>query len=59
MTARGYRYRQGRRKSLSPAQVEELRARAAGGERKTVLAKQFGISRETLYCYLRMPTCRA
>lgn len=48
----------GRQRSLSAAQVEELRIRASGGERKTVLAKQFGISRETLYCYLRLPSGR-
>lgn len=44
----------GRRRSLSQVQQEELRQRAASGERKTVLARCFGISRETLYSYLRL-----
>jgi DNA invertase Pin-like site-specific DNA recombinase len=33
--------------------VAELLARAPAGERKTQIAKAFGISRETLYSYLR------
>ncbi|MHB1180411.1 MAG: recombinase family protein [Sulfuricella sp.] len=43
----------GRKKALSPEQVAELRQRAAAGEQKTKLAHEFGISRETLYQYLR------
>lgn len=43
----------GRKPSLSPAQAQDLRRRAGAGERKTDLAKEFGISRETLYAYLR------
>jgi DNA invertase Pin-like site-specific DNA recombinase len=43
----------GRRRALSASQQDELRRRCALGERKMVLAQQFGISRETLYCYLR------
>lgn len=43
----------GRKKALSPEQVAELRQRAAAGEQKTKLAREFGISRETLYQYLR------
>jgi DNA invertase Pin-like site-specific DNA recombinase len=43
----------GRRRILNPAQILELRGRVAGGERKTALAREFGVSRETLYCYLR------
>ncbi|MFZ3141195.1 recombinase family protein [Polaromonas sp.] len=43
----------GRKKSLSPEQVSELRQRAATREQKTKLAREFGISRETLYQYLR------
>lgn len=43
----------GRKKALSPEQVAELRQRAAAGEQKTKLARDFGISRETLYQYLR------
>jgi DNA invertase Pin-like site-specific DNA recombinase len=45
----------GRRRLLSASRLDELRARVAAGERKTVLARQFGISRETLYSYLRIP----
>jgi DNA invertase Pin-like site-specific DNA recombinase len=43
----------GRKKSLLPEQAEELRRRAAAGEKKLHLARDFGISRETLYQYLR------
>ncbi len=43
----------GRKKALSPAQVADLRQRAAAGEQKATLAREFGISRETLYQYLR------
>jgi DNA invertase Pin-like site-specific DNA recombinase len=45
----------GRRLALSSSQQDELRRRIALGERKTDLARQFGISRETVYCYLRAP----
>ena len=44
---------QGRKKALSPEQVKELQRRVAVGEKKLPLAKEFGISRETLYQYLR------
>ena len=43
----------GRRRALIVAQQDELRRRVALGEPKTDLAKQFGISRKTVYCYLR------
>lgn len=43
----------GRKRALSPERIAELRARAAGGEKKARLAREFGISRETLYQYLR------
>jgi DNA invertase Pin-like site-specific DNA recombinase len=43
----------GRKKSLSPEQIQEVRRRVAVGEKKLPLAKEFGISRETLYQYLR------
>lgn len=42
----------GRKPSLSQDKVEELKRRAQAGEKKTVLAKEFGISRETVYTYL-------
>ncbi len=43
----------GRKKALSASQVDELCRRVADGEQKTKLAREFGISRETLYQYLR------
>lgn len=43
----------GRKKALRPDEVLELRQRAQAGEAKTRLAKAFGISRETVYQYLR------
>jgi DNA invertase Pin-like site-specific DNA recombinase len=43
----------GRRKALSPDKAAELRRRVGAGEQKTGLAREFGISRETLYQYLR------
>jgi DNA invertase Pin-like site-specific DNA recombinase len=43
----------GRKKALSPDQVADLRQRAAAGDQKATLAREFGISRETLYQYLR------
>jgi len=45
----------GRKKSLSDAEIAVLRQRVATGEKKTTLAREFGISRETLYQYLRAP----
>jgi DNA invertase Pin-like site-specific DNA recombinase len=41
----------GRKPSLIPDRVAELRARVAAGEKKAALAREFGISRETLYTY--------
>lgn len=43
----------GRKKALAPEQVAQLRRRAAAGEKKAQLAREFGISRETVYQYLR------
>ncbi len=43
----------GRKRSLSDSEIAQLRQRAAAGEKKTALACEFGISRETLYQYLR------
>ncbi len=42
----------GRKRSLSPGQVAELCRRVAAGEQKAALARELGISRETLYQYL-------
>ena len=44
----------GRKKALSPENVTKLRQRVAAGEQKVGLAREFGISRETLYQYMRM-----
>ncbi len=43
----------GRRPALTSERAQQLRERAAAGEQKSALAKEFGISRETLYNYLR------
>jgi DNA invertase Pin-like site-specific DNA recombinase len=43
----------GRKKALTPERAEELRRRAANGESKTQLAREFSLSRETVYQYLR------
>jgi DNA invertase Pin-like site-specific DNA recombinase len=43
----------GRKKCLSEKEASELRSRAAKGEKKSDLAKEFKISRETLYKYTR------
>ena len=42
----------GRKPSLTPESIETLRQRANAGEKKAVLAREFGISRETVYSYL-------
>lgn len=46
----------GRRRSLSDDQVAELRRRAVEGVPKAALARQLGVSRETVYQYLRADT---
>jgi DNA invertase Pin-like site-specific DNA recombinase len=43
----------GRKRSLSDTQIADVRRRIAGGEKKTDVARDSGISRETLYQYLR------
>ena len=43
----------GRKPSLTPEQVVQLRQRALAGEKKAALAREFKVSRETLYAYLR------
>jgi DNA invertase Pin-like site-specific DNA recombinase len=44
----------GRKKALSPEQTTELIQRIQAGEKKHLLAKHYGISRETLYQYWRV-----
>jgi DNA invertase Pin-like site-specific DNA recombinase len=43
----------GRKPSLDATQIEQLKARIADGEKKAVVARDFEISRETLYQYLK------
>jgi DNA invertase Pin-like site-specific DNA recombinase len=43
----------GRKKALSAEAVVELRRRVAAGEKKAQMARELGISRETLYQDLR------
>ncbi|GGL71918.1 hypothetical protein GCM10009706_07830 [Curtobacterium citreum] len=43
----------GRARSLGAVQIAELIYRAGTGVPKTVLAKEYGVSRETVYAYLR------
>ena len=43
----------GRKKSLTGAQIAEMKRRIGAGEQKAQVARAFGISRETLYQYLR------
>jgi len=43
----------GRKKALSPEQIQALQQRATSGERKSQIARDFNISRETLYQYLK------
>lgn len=44
---------QGRKRALDPDQVSELAAQAAAGIPKAQLAREYGLSRETVYQYLR------
>ena len=43
----------GRKRSLSQDQIEDMKQRIANGDKKSHVAKDLGISRETLYQYLR------
>jgi DNA invertase Pin-like site-specific DNA recombinase len=42
----------GRKPSVRPARVAELRRRVVDGDSKAALAREFGISRDTLYRYV-------
>ena len=46
----------GRIPSLDAARATELREKAASGVSKAALAREFGVSRETVYAYLRAET---
>lgn len=43
----------GRKAALTPAQAQELRKRVAAGEDKAAVAKAFGISRASVYNYVK------
>ena len=43
----------GRKKVLTAEQLDKIRGRVAMGEMKSKIARIFGISRETLYQYLK------
>lgn len=44
----------GRKKALNEEQVRELQERVTQGEKKTILARDFNIRRETIYQYLKL-----
>jgi DNA invertase Pin-like site-specific DNA recombinase len=46
----------GRTPALNTEQVAQLRQRVADGTAKAALAREFGVSRETVYQYLRATT---
>jgi DNA invertase Pin-like site-specific DNA recombinase len=43
----------GRKKALNNEQVQKLKKQVTAGEQKSKIAREFGISRETLYQYLK------
>lgn len=43
----------GRKRSLSDTEISDVRRRVERGEKKAFVAREYGISRETLYQYLR------
>jgi DNA invertase Pin-like site-specific DNA recombinase len=52
--AKGEGKYRGRKPSLTAEGVRELQRRAAAGEKKAALAREFGVSRETVYSYLAL-----
>ena len=46
----------GRKRALNPEQIGEVKRRIAAGEPKAHVARDMGISRETVYQYLRLGT---
>jgi DNA invertase Pin-like site-specific DNA recombinase len=44
----------GRKRSLSPEQIEDMKHRIGNGECKSNIAREIGISRQTLYQYLKV-----
>ncbi len=51
--AKGEGKYKGRKPSLTTERVLELQRRAGAGEKKTALAREFGVSRETVYTYVK------
>ncbi len=49
----------GRKPAFSHEQAERIRERAARGESKADLAREFGVTRKTIYQYLKPPLARA
>ena len=49
----------GRKAALDSSQAQQLRERVASGEAKAAVARDFGISRETLYQYLKQSSTSA
>ncbi len=43
---------QGRKSTMQPAQLQAIRDRAAAGEKKAALAREFGVTRQTIYNFL-------
>lgn len=43
----------GRKRVLAPEQITQIKVRVAAGEQKTALARELGVSRETIYKGLR------
>lgn len=43
----------GRKPSLTADKIAELKRRASAGEKKAALAREFGISRQTIHTYIR------
>jgi DNA invertase Pin-like site-specific DNA recombinase len=43
----------GRRRALSPEQVEQVKLKVAEGAKKTTVAREYDVSRETVHRYLR------
>jgi DNA invertase Pin-like site-specific DNA recombinase len=44
----------GRRRKFNSKQAAEIKQRAANGESRAQLAREFGVSRETIYQYMRL-----
>jgi DNA invertase Pin-like site-specific DNA recombinase len=49
----------GRRRSLSPEQIEELCRRARSHESVSVLVREYGISRQSVYRYMQAAEARS